>query len=247
MCSRRLPLLGAVLGFCLSLGLGVKAQDVQTLQVSRLTNSATGVVAERVVLEAARRAGLSLQFRVHEVPLQRGVPMVDAGELDADMIRPKSIDGKFPNVVRLNVPSVTLDFGAYARSPGVRVMSREEMSRMTFGIQKGMTSAQKLVEGSKFSEGQSLNALFEMLNAGRFDFAVLPYFEAELEIRQSWPSVYVWPRYWGSEPLYFVLNRKHQALVAPLEQALAQMTSEGVPRRYYEEMLKDKGIQPLKN
>ena len=247
MPSRQNLCLAAVFVLWLSLAVGVNAQNVQVLQVSRLANSATGIVAERVVLEAARRAGLPLQFRVHEVPLQRGVPMVDAGDLDADMIRPKSIDGKFPNVVRLNVPSVTLDFGAYARSPGVRIMSREEMNLKSFGIPKGMTSAQKLVEGLKFSEGQSLNALFEMLTAGRFDFAVLPYFEAELEIRQSWPSVYVWPRYWGSEPLYFVLNRKHQALVAPLEQALAQMTSEGVPRKYYEEMLKEKGIQPLKN
>lgn len=242
--------LRAILVFCLSAVLGLSVVDpahAQVLQVSRLSNSPTGFVAERVVLEAARRARLPIQFRANEVPMLRAMTMLDSGELDAVMIRSKSIDGKFPNVIRLNVPSVTLDFGLYGRSPGIRAMSREELSRMTFGVPKGMTSAQTLVEGLKSSEGQSLVALLEMLTASRFDFAVLPFIEAEIEIRQRWPSVHVWPQYWGSEPLYFVLNRKHEALVAPLERALTQMVSEGIPRKYYDEVLREKGIQPLRN
>jgi polar amino acid transport system substrate-binding protein len=229
------------------LGTVLHAQEqTAPLKVSRFANSAMQDLAERVMQDASRRAKVPMQF--HNVPLQRGLPMADSGELDADIIRPKYIDGRFPNLIRLSVPVITIDFGAYGRIPSVRTMSRDEMRKLTFGVPKGMTAAQKLVEGLKSSEGQSFTALFEMLSAGRFDIAVLPYVEAEIEIRQSKvPSVYVWPQYWGSEPLYFVLNKKHQALVAPLEQALTQMENEGVIKKYYAEMLKAKGILALKN
>jgi polar amino acid transport system substrate-binding protein len=224
----------------------VSGAHAQALQVSRFSNSTMQDLAERVMQEASKRAGVPMQF--HNVPLQRGLPMADSGELDADIMRPKYIDGRFPNLVRLTVPVITIDYAAYGRIPSVRNMSRDEMRQLSFGIPKGMMAAQKLVEGLKSSEGQSFTALFEMLNAGRFDVAVLPYVDAETEIRQNKvPTVYVWPQYWGSEPLYFVLNKKHQALVAPLEQALAQMEREGLIRKYNAEMLKSKGIEALKN
>lgn len=220
--------------------------QAQPLQVSRFANSAMQDLAERVLQDASRRAKVPMHF--HNVPLQRGLPMVDSGELDADIMRPAFIDGKFPNIVRLQVPVISIDYAAYGRTAAVRTMSREEMRKLSFGVPKGMVAAQKMVEGLKSSEGQSFNALFEMLTAGRFDVAVMPYVEAEVEVRQSKvQSVYVWPQYWGSTPLYFVLNKKHQALVAPLEQALTQMESEGVIKKYYAEMLKAKDIQALKN
>jgi ABC-type amino acid transport substrate-binding protein len=225
----------------------VAGVHAQTLQVSRFANSAMQDLAERVMREASRRTNIPMQFT--NVPLQRGLPMADSGELDADIMRPRYIDGQFPNLIRLRVPVIVIDYAAYGRLPAVKTMAREELRRMTFGIPKGMVAAQKLTEGLKVSEGQSFAALFEMLGASRFDIAVLPYVEAEVQVRQSnmASSVYVWPQYWGSEPLFFVLNRKHQALVAPLEQALTQMEREGVIGKYYAEMLKARNIEPLKN
>jgi ABC-type amino acid transport substrate-binding protein len=220
--------------------------NAQVLNVARVPNSALADMGERVLLEASRRAGVKMRF--HNLPLQRGLPMVDSGEMDADMMRTRYIDGMFPNLVRLRVPVMTHSYAAYARTPAIRTMDRDALRRQSIGIPKGMVVIQKMVEGLKVSEGQTFAALLEMLDAGRFEVAVLPYVDAEIEIRRSkMTSVYVWPQYWGSEPVYLVLNRKHQALGAPLEQALAQMESEGVIRRYYAEMLKAEGIEPLKN
>lgn len=243
-----MPRSRAIRFFCVVLlWLGTAAGvNAQILQVSHLAGSATAEVGERVMREAFRRIGLTMQL--HDVPLPRGLPMADSGELDADLIRPKSIDGRFPHLIRLSVPVVMLDFAAYGRTANIRSMGRDEMRRLAFGVPRGMLSAQKLVEGLNATEGPTLAALFEMLSVGRFDIAVLPYAEAEVVIRQTkGPAVYIWPQYWGSEPLYFVLNRKHQALVAPLEQALAQMEGEGLIRKYHAEMLKAKGISALKN
>ncbi|MDB5848637.1 MAG: hypothetical protein JWP29_2389 [Rhodoferax sp.] len=222
------------------------AAVAQPLQIGRTPESTLGDVAERVMLEAGRRTGIAMQFR--KLPLQRSLPMADSGEFDGDLMRARYIDPLFANVVRLRVPVITVDFAAYGGDEGIRSIGRDALRQRSFGVPKGMLSAQKSVEGLRASEGQSFSALFDMLQAKRFDVAILPYVEAEIEIRQKkLTQVFVWPHTWASDPTYFTLNRKHMNLVAPLEQALAQMEKEGLIDRYYAEMLAANGIQRLPN
>ena len=239
----RIDVLCWICSLCLWAALGAHAQ---ALQVGRIADSALEDLGERVMREASRRTGIAMHFQ--NLPLQRALAMVSRGEIDADLLRTKYAQGTFPNLIRLNVPVFTNHYAAYGRTADIRAMDREAVRRVSFGVPQGMGGARKLVEGLKVGEGLTYAALFDMLDAGHFDVVVMPYMDAEFQLRQARPpAVYVWPRYWGSVPLYFVLNKKHQALVAPLEQALAQMEHEGVVRHYYAEMLKARGIEALKN
>ncbi|MDB5848636.1 MAG: hypothetical protein JWP29_2388 [Rhodoferax sp.] len=222
------------------------ADAAPPLQIGRIADSALCDVAERVMAKASRRSGIEMQFR--KLPLQRALPMANSGEIDGDLMRTRYIDPLFPNLVRLRIPLITVDYAAYGITEAIRSLGREALRQRSFGIRKGMLSVQKSVEGLRFSEGQSFSALFDMLRAERFDVAIVPYVEAEIEIRQKkLTQVFAWQHYWASEPNYFTLNRKHMNLVAPLEQALAQMEREGLMTRYYLEMLEANGIQRLAN
>lgn len=236
------PSLQAALGFSLlvfaSLGFA------QSLQIGRAVDSPLADIAERVMTEAGRRAGIAMQFQ--KMPLVRSISMVSDGELDGDLMRIEGIENGLPNLLRLSVSHIPAELAAYGHSAEFESRSRDELRTMKFGIPKGVPVLRKYTDGLQVTETQTYVTLFDMLSASRFDVVLMSHIDAEVALRER-PAkdVVRWPRYWASEPLYFVLNRQHADLVARLERVLKEMQREGLPKKFQADALRKYDIKPL--
>ncbi|APW38179.1 hypothetical protein RD110_14035 [Rhodoferax koreense] len=216
----------------------------ELLQIGRAIDSPLSDIAERVITEAGRRAGIAMQFQ--RMPLTRSIGLVSDGELDGDLMRIDGIDRNDPNLLRLSVSHVTAEVAAYGHSAGFEGRGRDDLRLMRFGIPKGVAVLRKYTEGLQVTETQTNATLFDMLSAGRFDVVLMTHVDAEVALRERpVPGVVRWPHAWASEPLYFVLHRRHAEVGARLERALREMQREGLPRKYYVEGLKHYDIKPF--
>ncbi|MDB5848284.1 MAG: hypothetical protein JWP29_2036 [Rhodoferax sp.] len=219
----------------------------QTLEISKNNiYSHLSEVGERVMLEAARRAGITLH--ITPMPLARSIVLANDGATDGELVRIADVAAQYPNLMRVPTPIAFTTVGVYGYPEHIVGKSEADLRSMTAGISRGALIFRKSTQGMAVSEGQTFEAVFEMLRNRRFDIAILEYGGAELVLRQQnrVDEFMRWPYYWAAEPLYFVLNKKWESLVAPLDKALQAMKSEGLIDKYAQETLARNNVKPLK-
>ncbi|MDB5847893.1 MAG: hypothetical protein JWP29_1645 [Rhodoferax sp.] len=216
----------------------------ETLQIGRAANSALADIAETVVDEAGRRAGV--QFVYQKMPLPRSISIANEGELDGDLMRIRSVAVQYPQLMLVPTSIIAADLGVYGTAGTLQQSSRADIETMTIGIPRGVPVLRKYTQGLQVVEAQNYASLFEMLRAHRFDVVVMTQVDADAVLKaQAFDGLMRWPYAWATEPLYFLLNRKHAEIAARLDRALATMAREGLIRKYYLDGLRKNNIDPL--
>jgi len=235
-------LLVALVGFLML----VPAQAQQLLQVGRTDlDSPLSDVAQRVVTEALRRAGLRAQF--NSMPLQRSIALVNDGALDADLMRITDAAKQFPNLLSVPTPVAMVHVALYGRDAKQINLPRADIAKLNVGLPRGILLLVKNSAGMSVSDSQTNYKALDMLRNDRFEIAMLVHIDAELEIaKNNFTGLARRANYWASEPLYFQLNKKHQTLVPKINAALQEMQAEGLIAKYYEEGLQKINVKPLK-
>jgi polar amino acid transport system substrate-binding protein len=235
-------LLFALLGFLVLF----PAQAQQLLQVGRTDlESPISEIVERVVNEALRRRGLSAQYQL--MPLPRSIALANDGALDADLLRIADVAKQFPNLVMVPTSVAVVYVALYSRDPKLLTLPRAEIAKLRIGLPRGIIILVKNSVGMNVSDSQTVFKAFDMLRNDRFDIAMLPHIDAELEMaKHAITGIARRPSYWAAEPVYFYLNKKHQALVPVIDSALQEMQKEGLINKYYEEGLQKINVKLLK-
>ena len=204
----------------------------QTLIIGRVdASSMLYDVCERIVLEAARRAGIALSFR--RLPLPRSPAMANAGEIDGDLCRSERVVSDNPNLVAVPTPVTTKTFAVYSQHAALARNTRDDISRMRLVYPRGDYTAEASTRDMNRTEAPNADAALAMLG-DRADAAILQYDIVE-EILGRPPrraGITRWKQAWVSSPVYFILNKRHAALVPRLDAALQDMRREGLPDRY---------------
>jgi polar amino acid transport system substrate-binding protein len=234
-----------------ALGLFAAAAQAQTLRITSGTDSfgdssVLTHVSERVVAEAFRRAGY--QLVIEPLPRVRAIEEADDGEMDGAMHRIFDATLRYHNLVPVPTPIGAVVVAIYGRSPEILTQSREQIAHMKIATLRGVLVLEKFSRGMNAVEASSYSSLFEMLNSGRVDVLMTPYVstEGELAARRDPRKLVVWPHPWASEPLYLMLNRRHEDLIPRIDAALLEMKKAGLIDRYYEEGIRALKLQPLR-
>lgn len=232
----------AVLGFLLQAP--VHAQQV--LQVGRTElESPISEIVQRVMNEALRRRGLSAQY--NPMPLPRSIALANDGLLDADLLRIADVAKQFPNLVMVPTSVGVVYVTLYARDAKLLTLPRAEIAKLRTGLPHGIIILVKNSAGMNVTDTQTVFKAFDMLRNDRFDIAMLPHIDAELEmVKNAITGISRRPSYWAAEPVYFYVNKKHQALVPVIDSALQEMQKEGLINKYYEEGLQKINVKLLK-
>ena len=146
------------------------AQD--TVSLTRPQGAAVQQVAEPLLREIYRRAGLKLT--VTSRPNLRTILEINAGNFDGEVARIYSYGERHPTLVRVEPAFYQLNTATYARAGSiVSIKSKEDLKKYRVGIARGVQHAADATAGLESVEvAPDSITLFLMLKAGRFDLAV---------------------------------------------------------------------------
>jgi len=216
-----------------------------TIRIGRTDYSSILVdIEQRILDDAFKRIGGTCDFV--RLPLLRLIEMANDGAVDADIGRIPEVAKRFPNLIMVPTPTCRSEVAVYGAMPDFAARTRSSIAGMRIGIVRGVFILEKYTQGMSLVVVQDFVALMNMLMERRIDAAVAIYLDTEIQLRKkAIPGLVRWPYFWAAEPLHCLVHKRHAELVPKLDAALAQMSKEGLNRRYYLEGLKSIGLEPL--
>ncbi|MFO1326478.1 MAG: transporter substrate-binding domain-containing protein [Rubrivivax sp.] len=221
----------------LAIGLAATAPVPAATPAPVLTVSSNNTPLDRRALqllgeEAFRRAGLALQLTA--LPSERSLVAANTGEVDGEGLRIAGLEARYPNLVRVPERLISVSFVAFAR---------DERITLDNGFASLRPWRVAFIQGWKMYEAEAAGArvvhrvdqaeqLFRMLDHDRIDLALYTLADGQAlarhlglaRVRAIVPSL-------ADADMYLYLNRRHEALVPRLAQALRDMKSDGTHAR----------------
>ncbi|MDC7221731.1 MAG: transporter substrate-binding domain-containing protein [Spirochaetales bacterium] len=168
-----------------------------------------------VVAKILSEAGYSSELNVQ--PGGRSISSANSGELDGEIWRIESIQGKFPNLMPVPTPLKTLDFKAYYMLNGSVINSEADMKGKKIGTMRGNKAAEGYLASVDNEVIYALNPenLLKLLESNRVDVVIAdvafrgrsqnPEAIGTLETPLVSTGVHIW------------LNKKHSALIPSID------------------------------
>ncbi|MEI2387014.1 transporter substrate-binding domain-containing protein [Breoghania sp. JC706] len=181
-----------------------------------------------ILKEALRRTGIGLSLR--RVPTGRAGPLVNAGTEDGCGPRILGFSKAFPELVVVDEPVITFEFVAFSRKQVMSFNGWDSLGEYTVGHLTGSVILERNAKrhaGAAISV-QSVPQLFEMLERGRIDIAIIERWTGLHEVKkQGLRDVRMLSPDLARKPMYFFLNRKFAPLAPRIAQAIREMKQDG--------------------
>ncbi len=205
----------------------------------KFVQSAYGKWLEQVYKEAFRRIGYDLA--VVGYPSQRAIIMADKAEVDGQLERGYDFSVEHPNLLRVEEPTNTEAYCAYAAKPNVSIKGWEGLRKGNYvvvarrGIGKSIESLMAILPKEQLTFVERPEQGLQMLLFGRADVYIdyAPVVTETLNsLRKGDQADSVSAIYQAGIMAYTThhafLHKKHQALVPKLSRALREMKREGL-------------------
>jgi polar amino acid transport system substrate-binding protein len=192
--------------------------------------------AEELLREALRRIGHDLA--VLSLPPERALVNANAGIEDGDMFRAPGLEKDYPNLVRVPQPLLENDFVAFTLRADVDVQRWADLARYSVAHITGYKILERQLAGStNVTTVRDNELLLALLANGRADVILNSRWvglwfarRAGLSLRELEPPLL-------RVPMFTYLHRRHQALVSPLAEALAEARRDGTWQRLHQRIL----------
>ncbi|WP_343562144.1 hypothetical protein [Kiloniella sp. b19] len=180
-----------------------------------------------ILRQAYRKVGVEVAFVGY--PAERQLQAVSKGQVDGDALRVALIENKYKNLVRVNIPLLTLRGYAYTNREDIEEYSTKVLDEYSLIHERGILWSENVLEGRQASEAASSPELFKMLDEKRADIALGTEISAEEAlrsikepksvIRKLYPPITVMRT-------YHYLHDSHRHLAPKLEAALKEIIGE---------------------
>lgn len=183
----------------------------------------------RLMAEALGRLGYAVE--VDAPPAERALVNANAGIVDGDGPRIEDLGdiGFYPNLLRVPVELIDVDFVAFTRGTPLEGASWVALAPYNVGIVRGWKILEQNITGARsLVRTKTAALLFGLLANDRIDIAVIDRLSGlaaahAVGIR----DIRVSPRPLARRPMYLHLHNRHAGLVEPLARVLAEMKSDG--------------------
>lgn len=199
------------------------AQEGRTLQVSTLLEEDPATsIAERVVTEAYRRLGLSVQVR--HLPGERSLRSANNGDTDGELYRKLGMERDYPNLVIVPVPLLTYEIVIFTQGTHFVVNGWDSLRPYTIGYVKSIKIVEQNTQGMRVEVAATLRQAFLKMTLGRSDVVVANKASGLAILKElNLPDVKVLTPPLATFPVFHYLHKKHVALVPQLTVMLQQM------------------------
>ncbi len=194
---------------------------------SGLSDSAFNVLCKAIIEEAYARIGR--RANVVLLPGKRRLSMTANGELDGDINLTKRATKIYPELIRVDVPYMSLNWHLYVRSEFKEKASGLPLERLRLGVLRGLLFTNELTKGMQPVEANGVSQLFKLLTADRVDAVIFTAFTGDTvltshfsnhQIARLNPAI-------STEPVFHYLQRAHANLVPEITQSLQGMIDSG--------------------
>ncbi|MFP4084925.1 MAG: substrate-binding periplasmic protein [Desulfonatronovibrio sp.] len=207
---------------------------ISTSYKSLLSNPRQTGMLDRIVIEAFQRIGIKAQIMF--TPTERSLVDVNAGLIDAELNRIKGMEKKFPNLVRVPEPNMTMHFVAFAKK-SYPVDGWASLRDLHIGIVRGWKI---LEENTRNFPHVTLvpteTELFSMLEKGRIDVALYAKLTGYEQIKlRGLSGIHHLEPPLASRNMYLYLHKKHEHLAGKVARTLREMKEDGT----YEQIVRE--------
>jgi hypothetical protein len=183
-------------------------------------------------LEALLRkayAGIGRKVSFVELPLLRAPLEMRAGKLDATTIRAQAFYDQNPDILKIDVPIMTLSIYALARSPCPAEFNPALLGPARVAYQRGSAIVESVLPPAARQPANTPSDAILALARGAADFALLNGTPAlaDVLLKEPMPQICRIARPVTENLLFHGVHQRHAALVAPLESQLAAMRERG--------------------
>lgn len=214
-----------------------QAAHATTIEVSTLVEaSPVTEVAEKVMTEAYRRLGLTLQ--VKPLPGERALQSANDGLMDGELYRGGDIAQTYTNLVKIPVVIATVDFVVFAKDKTLPVRAWKDLAPYTVGYKRGIKTIEvNLPNGTKSEPVMATEQAFKKLDTGRNDAVVAVRLTGLLALKElGIKNITILDPPLQSLQLFHFLHVKKKGLADRLTATLQQMEREGVMKSIQREV-----------
>jgi len=191
-------------------------------------------VCTAILPEAYRRLGYRLVIR--DVPPIRADMEVNRGEADGFVFSDDLYLSTHPGSVKVDYPLGSDDILVYTKGRVFPVDGWKSLTPYVVGYLKGMWVVEEKVRGLRSNPSNTPPQVFQMLESGRTDVAVMPYGLGLASLRSlGFTDIKTLRPAVTKVLLYHFLSAKDAALAPKLARIFKDMDEEGLLRRAVEQ------------
>ena len=237
---RRLALLGIGTAI-LEHGLVLAARSQLTLASGNVPPLAsrpgqTGFL-EALAVEVFGRIGYDVALQY--LPFERALINANAGIEDGIVFRAAGLETDYPNLLRVPERVLNLELVAFALRPDVQVRDWGDLARYSVGYVNGWKIFERNVKAARdITTVRELEQLMPLLIRGRADVVLVDHWQGMWLAREAGLTLRPFEPPLARADRFMYLHRKHEALVAPVAAALAEVKRTGIWQRLVDEKLK---------
>ena len=186
---------------------------------------------------AFKRIGVEVE--VAAVPTERSLINVNSGLDDGDIFRVAGMEQQYPNLVRIPEKTLDNDFVAYTTRTDIQIRDWADLQPYSVAYATGWKPFERNVTGVKeLTKTPSIHELFPLLLKARADVVLMDRWQGQWIVHQEGYKVHLLEPPLARFEMFMYLNKKHEALVPKLAQALRDMKADGTYQKLYDTYLK---------
>lgn len=218
--------------------MAVQVNAEETLTFTAIEGFIHSAISEKVLKEAYRRIGIKII--VKQYPAERAVRMADSGEADGDTNRLAGINKEYTNLIMIS-PPVGFDEGVvFTKDKVFPVNGWESLKPYKVGILRGNKFAERGTEGMRSFSANTIEQLFEMLDAGRTDLVVIVRLNGLITLKKlNLKGIRALEPPLGKYDFCHYLHKKNERLVPKIAASLQEMEKEGLMLKIREQTIAD--------
>lgn len=182
--------------------------------------------------EAFKRAGV--EFKRVNLPSERSLHAANQGEVDGEGLRIAGLDSQYPNLIQVPERHIGISFVAFAKDRTIKLdQGWESLQPYRVAFITGWKMFEANTTGVRsITRVDKPEQMFRMLDSDRIDLALYTRSDGVALARAMGLNAIVpLAPSLKDVDMYLYLNRKHEALVPRLAQALREMKADGTHAR----------------
>jgi polar amino acid transport system substrate-binding protein len=238
--ARHRLFLAALIG-CLSCASGADAAGKIVLNTGVLAPYSTphrqGFL-DQIVAAIFREVGLDAELQVFPTATERSLLNANAGIDDGMALRIAGLETQYPNLIRVPEVLIVNDFVAYTTKLHFATDNWKSIEPYVVSYIIGWKVFEKNVPHAKeITLVRDADQLFGLIGNGRADLALYERWQGLERTRALGIKAYALEPPLAKSEMFLYLNKKHEALVPRVSQALARLKKNGTYQRIYDATL----------
>ncbi len=187
-----------------------------------------------VVQEVGTRAfgKYNIKFSLMTYPSARALRTANFGDVDGDAYRVFDLHdktgGKYPNLIRVDFPYISIHFTAFVKDKDIRITGWEDLANYRVAVIRGNKTMEfhmnKFVPRERQADVHSYKQAFAMLLRDRVDIVVGKPIVGASYVKNN--NIYMTGKF-QIQDIYMYLHKKHKQLIPKIEIELRKMKESG--------------------